>query len=35
MARPEGGFHLEADGGTTVGYLNERRPRHGDQIPWR
>jgi hypothetical protein len=36
LARPEGGFHLEADGGgTTVGYLNERWARHGNEIPWR
>ena len=35
MALPEGGFHLEADGGTTVGYLNERWAQHGDELPWR
>ena len=35
MARPEGGFHLEADGGTTVGSLNERWAQHGGELPWR
>jgi hypothetical protein len=35
MARPGGGFHLEADGGTTVGYLSERWVQHGGELPWR
>lgn len=34
MARPEGGFHLEGDGGTAAGYLSERWARHGDELPW-
>jgi len=35
MARPEGGFHLQADRDTTVGYLNERLAQHGGELPWR
>jgi len=35
MARPDGGFHLEADGGTTTGYLSDRWAQHGDELPWR
>jgi ABC-type tungstate transport system permease subunit len=35
IAHPKGGFHLESDGGTTVKYLNDRRPGHGSQCPWR
>jgi hypothetical protein len=34
MARPEGGFHLKSDGGTTVKYLNDRSAQHGGQLPW-
>lgn len=34
MARPEGGFHLEADS-DTVDYLNERWAQHSDEFPWR
>jgi len=34
MARPECGFHLEADRDATVDYLNERWARHGGEFPW-
>jgi hypothetical protein len=34
VALPGGGFHLEADGGTTAGYLNQRWAQHGGDAPW-
>ncbi len=35
MTRPKGGFHLEADHGTTVDYLNQRWAKHRGEFPWR
>ena len=31
---PDGSFHLESDGVTTVPYLNDRWAGHGRQCPW-
>jgi arsenate reductase len=35
IAHPDGGFHLESDGGTMVKDLNDRWAQHGGQYPWR
>ncbi len=35
MAHPNGGFHLESDGVTTVKKLNDRWTDLGGQCPWR
>ena len=35
IGHPDGGFHLESDGLTTVKFLNDRWAGHGGQFPWR
>jgi hypothetical protein len=34
IAHPNGGFHLESDGGTTMKDLNDWWVRQGGQCPW-
>jgi hypothetical protein len=33
--RPGGDFHLQADGGTPVDFLNAQYDKHGEQIRWK
>ncbi len=34
IAHPDGGFHLESDGGTAVPDVNDRWAEYGHRCPW-